>query len=125
MNLNQITVPSLNVEKAIEFYQKLGLKLIVKVIPNYARFECVEGDSTLSIHLVEGLPKGQGVTLYFENEKLDEVVKELQNKGLIFNSMPEDKFWLWREADLNDPDGNQIILYKAGSNRKNPPWRID
>ena len=50
MNLNQIIIPSLNVEKAIEFYQKLDLKLIVKSLPNYARFECPEGNSTFSIH---------------------------------------------------------------------------
>ena len=52
MNLNQITVPSLNVEKSIAFYEKLGLKLIVKSLPNYARFECPDGNSTFSIHLV-------------------------------------------------------------------------
>ena len=32
--------------------------------------------------------------------------------------------WLWKEASLNDPDGNKIIIYEAGKNRKNPPWRI-
>lgn len=125
MNLNQITVPSINVEKAIAFYQTLGLKLIVKSLPEYARFECVDGDATFSIHLVDELPKGFGVTVYFENDDLDTVVKELQTKGIVFNSLPENKSWLWRESHLNDLDGNRIILYKAGENRKNPPWRIN
>ena len=36
MNLNQVTVPVTNVEHAIVFYEKLGLKLIVKALPHYA-----------------------------------------------------------------------------------------
>lgn len=125
MNLNQITIPSINVEKAIVFYQMLGLKLIVESLPKYARFECVNGDATFSIHLVDELPKGLGTIVYFENDDLDTVVKELQVKGIVFDSLLEDKSWLWREASLKDFDGNQIILYKAGENRKNPPWKID
>jgi len=124
MNLNQVTVPSINVKKAIEFYQKLGLKLIVKSLPKYARFEVPQGNATFSIHLVDTLPKGFGVTVYFENDNLDNLVNQLQSKGIVFDSLPEDKPWLWREACLKDLDGNQIILYHAGKNRKNPPWRI-
>ncbi|WP_286939550.1 MULTISPECIES: hypothetical protein [unclassified Algoriphagus] len=56
MNLNQITVPSLDLTKAIPFYEKLGLKLIVKSLPHYARFECPNGNSTFSIHLTDKLP---------------------------------------------------------------------
>ena len=124
MNLNQITIPSLKVEKAVAFYKTLGLYLIVDAIPNYVRFECPDGDATFSIHKVDELPKGNGVTIYFEEEYLDECVSKLVNKGIIFNKLPEDKPWLWREAHLQDPDGNHIILYHAGENRKNPPWRI-
>lgn len=124
MNLNQVTIPSLAIERAIEFYQKLGLKLIVKSLPKYARFECLEGDATFSIHLVDELPKGNGVVVYFENKNLDKVVENLQSKGIQFDSLPEDMPWLWREAHLTDFDGNKIILYEAGKNRKNPPWRI-
>lgn len=124
MNLNQITVPSLNVEKSIGFYKTLGLKLIVEALPKYARFECPNGSATFSIHLVDELPKGTGVSIYFEDENLDELVAQLQEKGIAFESLPEDQPWLWREASLNDPDGNHIILYFAGDNRRNPPWRI-
>ena len=124
MNLNQITVPSLNVEKAVEFYKLLGLKLIVDALPRYVRFECPDGESTFSIHKVDTLPFGNGISIYFEEEQLDEKVEELKAKGIIFISKPEDKSWLWREAHLNDLDGNLIILYRAGDNRKNPPWRI-
>jgi len=125
MDLNQITVPSLDVEKAIDFYETLGLKLIVKTLPKYARFECANSNSTFSIHHVEELHRGTGITIYFEDTNLDDLVAQLQAKGIIFESLPEDKPWLWREAHLRDIDGNHIILYKAGENRKNPPWRIN
>lgn len=124
MNLNQITIPSLNVEKATAFYKTLGLHLIVDSIPCYVRFECPDGDSTLSIHNVDELPNGGGITLYFEDKNLDETIFKLKQKGIAFLSEPEDKPWLWREAHLNDLDGNKIIIYYAGENRKNPPWRI-
>lgn len=50
MNLNQITIPSLDLEQSIPFYETLGLQLIVKALPHYARFECSNGDATFSIH---------------------------------------------------------------------------
>ncbi|MCD2260421.1 VOC family protein [Psychroserpens luteolus] len=125
MNLNQITIPSIDVKKASEFYQTLGLKLIVDALPRYVRFECPDGHATFSIHKVNTLPSGNGITIYFEDDNLDKLVKELQQKGIIFTSEPEDKDWLWREAHLHDLDNNHIILFKAGSNRKNPPWRIN
>ncbi|MFD2824185.1 VOC family protein [Lacinutrix iliipiscaria] len=124
MNLNQVTIPSIHVEKATAFYQTLGLQLIVDALPRYVRFKCPNGDSTFSIHKVDSLPNGQGISLYFEEEHIDEYVNSLKQKGIIFSSDPEDKSWLWREAHLYDLDGNHIILYKAGNNRKNPPWRI-
>lgn len=124
MNLNQITVPSLNVEKAISFYENLGLKLIVKSLPHYARFECPEGDATFSIHQVDEKPSADGIYVYFECQNLDAQVALLKEKGIIFEELPTDKRWLWREAKLRDLDGNQIILFYGGENRKNPPWRI-
>lgn len=61
MNLNQITLPVINLEKSIRFYETLGLTLIVKTLPHYARFECSEGMSTFSLHQVEILPIGEGI----------------------------------------------------------------
>jgi catechol 2,3-dioxygenase-like lactoylglutathione lyase family enzyme len=124
MNLNQITVPSLDLSVSVPFYQKLGLKLIVNAPPHYARFECPDGSSTFSIHLVETLPKGDGIYVYFECEDLDAKVDNLKAKGIEFEELPNDKSWLWREARLKDPDGNQLILFYGGENRLNPPWRI-
>ncbi len=125
MNLNQVTIPSLDLTKSIPFYEKLGLRLIVASLPNYARFECPDGASTFSIHQTDTLPKGDGIYIYFECNNLDVLVNELIEKGIQFEQLPTDQRWLWREARLKDLDGNQLILYYGGDNRLNPPWRID
>lgn len=125
MNLNQITIPSLNVAKAVEFYTKLGLLLIVDASPKYVRFELPDGDSTFSIHKVDSVSTENGVVIYFEDDNLEVLVKKLQEKGIVFTQLSKDQSWLWKEAHLVDPDGNKLILFKAGKNRKNPPWRID
>lgn len=93
MNLNQITVPSTDLPKAIQFYKTLGLKLIVEALPRYARFECTDGHSTFSVHKVEQLPTGSGIYIYFECENLDTYVSELVAKGIEFEEMPNDKTW--------------------------------
>lgn len=124
MNLNQVTVPSTDLEKSIAFYSSLGLKLIVSALPGYARFECPEGDSTFSIHRVATRSQDEGIVIYFECGDLDAKVAELQSRGIAFDQMPVMQTWLWNEACLRDPDGNKVILYYAGENRKNPPWRV-
>lgn len=124
MNLNQVTVPALDLSRAIPFYEKLGLRLIIQSLPHYARFECPEGNATFSIHQTDQLPKGDGIYVYFECEDLDKKVSRLIEEGIEFEELPTDKTWLWREARLKDPDGNQLILFYGGENRLNPPWRI-
>jgi catechol 2,3-dioxygenase-like lactoylglutathione lyase family enzyme len=123
MNLNQITISVADVEKSIEFYENLGLRLIVKSLPKYARFESMQGETTFSLHQ-SLLTNNGGTWLYFEIENLDQKVAELLQKGFVFEELPTDKEWLWREASMKDLDNNQLILFYAGVNRKNPPWRI-
>jgi catechol 2,3-dioxygenase-like lactoylglutathione lyase family enzyme len=124
MNLNQVTVSVADVQESIVFYEKLGLRLIVKALPHYARFECNQGDSTFSLHQVNKPAEASGTWIYFEVRELDNFVNELMEKGIVFEELPNDKSWLWREAKLKDPDNNLLILYFAGDNRKNPPWKI-
>lgn len=125
MNLNQITVPSVNVPRAVAFYQQLGLRLIVNSSPRYVRFECPDGTATFSIHHVEHLSPNPDLVIYFECERLDDVVADLKSKGIVFDSDLKDQDWLWREAYLRDPDGNVICLFYAGENRLHPPWRVN
>jgi catechol 2,3-dioxygenase-like lactoylglutathione lyase family enzyme len=121
MRLNQLTVPTLNLTDSIEFYQKLGLELIVHAPPRYARFLNPDDQGTYSVHLVEQLPQGEGISLYFECEHLEQEVAKLEAAGLSFYLAPTLQPWLWQEARLKDPDGNQLILFKAGEYRINPP----
>lgn len=124
MNLNQVTVPVTNLERAIAFYQKLGLHLIVHSNSHYARFVCPDGTTTFSLHLVDEIPKGDGIWLYFEVEDVGLRVKELETAGIVFEEQPTDQTWLWKEARLKDTEGNQLLIYHAGENRLNPPWRL-
>jgi len=124
MNLNQITVPVLDIERSIQFYKTLGFKLIVYSEDHYARFELPSGDSTFSIHKVPALPMGEGIWLYLEVTDVEKEVNRLIAKGVVFQTEVIDQNWLWTEASLKDPDNNKIIIYHAGEYRKNPPWRI-
>ena len=125
MNLNQVTIYTDKPLETAEFYQKLGLKIIVDSLPRYARLLCPDGDSTLSVHTAENTGNSSNIVLYFECEDLDAKVKELKSDGIEFEQEPQDESWLWRESYLKDPSGNRICLFYAGENRKNPPWRVE
>lgn len=124
MNLNQVTVPSSDVARSIDFYRRLGLILIVEDLPHYARFECPNGDATFSVESRDKHGAETGVVVYFECENVDSTVATLKERDLKIDSGPEDQPWLWREAYLRDPDGNKLCLFTAGNNRKYPPWRL-
>ena len=124
MNLNQVTIYTNKPLETAEFYQKLGLQIIVDSLPRYARLLCPDGNSTLSIHTAENAGNSSNIVLYFECEDLDAKVSELKNLGLEFEQEPQDESWLWRESYLKDPSGNRICLFYAGENRQNPPWLV-
>ena len=124
MNLNQVTIYTAKPFETAEFFTKLGLILIVDSLPRYARFDCPDGDSTLSINIADERPASNNIVLYFECDNLDEDVTRLKSLGLEFDEEPTDRDWRWREAYLRDPNGNRICLFRAGENRKNPPWRV-
>ncbi len=124
MRLNQVTIPVTDVARSVAFYERLGLIQIVDGGADYARFECPDGDSTFSLHRVSEVVAPNDVTIYFECDDLDARVEQLRADGFTFKSGPADMRWLWREARLLDPDGNEICLFYAGENRLNPPWRL-
>jgi catechol 2,3-dioxygenase-like lactoylglutathione lyase family enzyme len=124
VRLNQVTAPALDLERSIAFYRALGLKLIVKS-DRYARFEVPEGGSTFSLEKTgDASGAARGPHVYFECDDLDARVAALKAKGIAFDSGPEDKSWLWREAWLTDPAGVKLCLFHAGANRLDPPWRL-
>lgn len=124
MDLNQVTLPCSDYAASVEFYKTLGLLQIVDSPPKYARFETERG-TTLSIHNAPPYSSSAAVVVYFEVDDLQAAVQALQDKGLHFDSGPRDESWLWSEARLSDPAGNRICIFKAGDNRRFPPWRID
>jgi hydroxymethylpyrimidine/phosphomethylpyrimidine kinase len=122
MVLNQVTVPATDYAASLAFYRQLGLRLIVDIPDDfYARFEAGNG-VTLSIHGNDG--QAGGAIVYLESLRLDAWVAELAAAGLVFEQLPRDEDWLWREARLRDPAGNRICLYAAGEARRFPPWRV-
>ena len=122
MRLNQITAPATDLAASIAFYEKLGLKLIVRA-DHYARFELPEGGSTFSLHVAPEAAREHAPVIYFECD-VDAEYTRLRGAGVAFETPPTDQSWLWCEASLRDPAGNQLILYDAGENRLNPPWRL-
>lgn len=123
MELNQVTLPAIDVAASVAFYKKMGFEIIVDS-PHYARFKSAVGDATFSLHAVDTTGAPPQTIVYFECSSLDEQVAILQAKGIEFTQEPRDERWLWREARLLDPAGNIICLYYAGENRLNPPWRV-
>jgi catechol 2,3-dioxygenase-like lactoylglutathione lyase family enzyme len=132
MRLNQVTLPARDLAASIAFYETLGFVLIVQN-DHYARFENPHDNSTLSLELrqdanlvapARAYAPGDGAHVYWECDDLDARVTALKQKGIGFDSGPEEKSWLWREAWLTDPGGNRLCFYFAGDNRRFPPWRI-
>ena len=122
MNLNQITLPVTDIAKANHFYLTLGFTLIVKS-PHYSRFEC-PNKATFSLLLTDE-QFFNGAVIYFESDNLNQWVESIKAKGIEFDTEIIEQHYLWHEAKLTDPSGNQIKLYWAGENRLNPPWRVD
>jgi hydroxymethylpyrimidine/phosphomethylpyrimidine kinase len=117
--LNQVTIAATDYAETCSFYQRLGLVQIVGTDDaHYARFEA-PGGATLSIE------SGARPTVFLEVDDLDGTIEWLQKDGIVFDQLPTDQSWLWREARLTDPSGNALCLYQAGENRRYPPWRLD
>ncbi len=121
MKLNQVSLPATDLARAVAFYRRLGYGLIV-LNDHYARLENPFDLSTLSLVLAPAV--GEGAHIYLECDDLDARVEALKTCGVTFDSGPQDQSWLWREAWLQDSEGNRLCLYFAGDNRRFPPWRI-
>jgi catechol 2,3-dioxygenase-like lactoylglutathione lyase family enzyme len=124
MRFKHATVVVSDLPRSLDFYETLGLKRIVLEQPRYARLIFPSGDATLWLEVTGANPAPSRVQLYFECSDLDERVRALRERGIVFEMEPTDMDYLWREARLKDPDGHDIRLYRAAENRLNPPWRL-
>jgi hydroxymethylpyrimidine/phosphomethylpyrimidine kinase len=123
--LNQVTVTGTNYERSVDFYRRIGLVQIVdSPETGYARFETA-GGVTLSVQIDADEKILATTAIYLECDDLDSRVEQLARSGVAFEHGPRNQPWMWREARLRDPDGNIIFFYKAGENRRFPPWRVD
>jgi hydroxymethylpyrimidine/phosphomethylpyrimidine kinase len=123
--LNQVTVTGTDYERSVDFYRRLGLQQIVdSPETGYARFETA-GGVTFSVQIDPDEKIIATTAIYLECDDLDERVEALARSGIAFEHGPRNQPWMWREARLRDPDGNIIFFYKAGENRRFPPWRME
>jgi catechol 2,3-dioxygenase-like lactoylglutathione lyase family enzyme len=113
MNLNQVTLPAVDVAAAAAFYQCLGLRLIVDALPRYVRFECPEGDCTLSLEQVPGRGVESGPVVFFECQRLDETVGRLRAAGILFDTVPTDQPCLARDL-VARPGGEPTLSVLGG-----------
>jgi len=125
MRFNHITLRVRDIPRSRAFYLTLGFRFVVDE-SHYCRFLSPVGDSTLSIEQHdEAFRPGDQIGLEFDSaEALDAEVARLQAAGLTFVQPPMDQSWLWRDARLLDPDGHELMLFHAGKNRLDPPWRV-
>jgi catechol 2,3-dioxygenase-like lactoylglutathione lyase family enzyme len=128
LRLNQVTLGATDMAASVLFYQRLGLTLIVDSAPRYVRFEFPTpphgGEpATLSLHGVEDdwTAPSDWPLIYFEVDDLNAFLKAAELSPL---SPPEMKPYDWEEADILDPAGNRIRLFRAGHARRFPDWRI-
>ncbi len=119
--LNQVTVSVTDMDRAWDFYTRLGLHPIVRS-DHYARFVTPGNEATFSLHRADSV--GSSTVIYFEVEDLDGYVTMLEARGVTMLRPPADQPWQWREAYVADPDGNTVCLYHAGRIRLNPDWRL-
>ena len=120
-------LPCTDVERSLAFYRGLGLTpIVLDHLPDgtlrTARLTFPDGDATLSLE--QGPTAAPGIVVYFECDDLDSRIAALAAAGTVFTTGPEMKPWLWREANLVDPDGHRLCLFQAGSYRRDPPWRL-
>jgi catechol 2,3-dioxygenase-like lactoylglutathione lyase family enzyme len=123
MKLNHVTLPADDLAASVAFYTALGLELIVRAEPRYARF-AVDAGSTLSVEVVNGACAGSA-EVFLHCDDVDADVAAAEARGLVFDCPPTDQSYLWRTAGLRDPAGNRIVLFTAGANQHFPPWRLD
>ena len=128
LRLNQVTLGAIDMAASVLFYKRLGLTLIVDSAPRYVRFEFPDPPAggepaTLSLHGVQkdGRPAEEWPLIYFE---VDDLAAFIAAADLTPLSPPEMMSYDWEEADILDPSGNRIRLFKAGQARRFPDWRI-
>ena len=124
LELNHAMIYTMDVARALAFYRDLlGFTLLEEFRGGnrivYARLKPPTGTATIALHLIAPgeTPATGGVRLYFEVKELEKCCKRLEAAGAVFSTPPAMMPWVWKHAYLNDPDGHEISLYRAGAKR--------
>lgn len=120
MRLRHIAIEVSDLERAIDFYEKLGFKEKREQNLNHISTRLVFlglPEDEIEIELIfSSVKKGRSTNkstfhIGIEVNDLDRVFGELKDKGIRFDSEPVSVFGGLRIAFLSDPDGNQVELY--------------
>jgi len=96
-------------QEAVSFYENvLGLHKRTQW-PTYAVFDVCGIMLSLEPGGERGVKK-DAPDIYLQVDDVDEVYRELKDKGVRFLAEPEDTSWGSRTAKFADPDGNMFIL---------------
>ena len=95
MRLNHATLHVRDLDRSVAFYTRLGFIQLVAA-EGYARFQCPEGESTLSLESRSrpGPVDPPSVSIHLESDGLDALVAELKAKGIEFEQDPADQPYL-------------------------------
>ena len=128
--VNKLMMLGMNVSdmpKAKAFYaDKLGLKVTTDYRKDddnwWVALASPEGGASITLARATGYEnmKPGTMTLYFETSDIDAANKELSSKGVKVNEVQDDLFGPGsgvRWFNLEDPDGNQVILAQAHKSR--------
>ncbi len=87
------------------FFDLGGVRLMLSAVPEPDRPEAVQGTA---------IQPAPGVCHYFKVEKLEQVYRELQSRGVLFSDAPhliarmlDHELWM---AFFHDPDGHALAL---------------
>jgi uncharacterized glyoxalase superfamily protein PhnB len=125
-SLDVIGVIVSNVQKAIEFYERLGLRFpedpdpeahghVETTLPGGLRF-CLDAEDSIRSFDPDWSPPSGGhrMAIAFRCEApddVDRVYRELIEAGAESQKEPWDAFWGQRYAQAKDPDGNVVDLF--------------
>lgn len=96
-----------DMERSIEFYEKLGFEVDYRGGPVWTAFQ--GDDGVLALHLVEDMPEGSRVAVSLVAPKpLETTVENLTNAGIETSPIEEQPFG--RSTVVRDPDGLAIQI---------------
>ena len=121
MNLDAIGIATKNPDTSISFYERFGVSFetfgeghFEGKTSNGMRIMLDSFELMKKINPDWNEPKSPGITLCFSQDsstKVDQLHKQITDKGFESVKEPWDAFWGQRYASVRDPDGNQVDIY--------------